>query len=265
MFYKLLKYDMQTGARKYFMMAIIMVVLSVVTISTVFIENAVINSIVLITAVFGTLACVGIVVFVSISHIYTQICGRESYLTHTLPVGTKLIVISKIVAITIWTTLCAVVLCLYWFMYYCIHASETTKEVIDIIIKAFKEPGDLGFNIGVFLLISLITSLILNIVLLPLSAGIANLPAIKNRNAGIILGVISWYGLGQVIGFIVVAFWIVILLIGGGSMSNDYLEDSANIKFVLESLQYTMLVGYLAASAVVYFFASYIIEKHRSI
>jgi len=258
-FGKLLKYDIRAGAKTYSLVYIVLAVLAAITALSCLVDITLVNGFVSTTAILGSVACAVVIIVASIKQVYAQICGRESYLTYTLPVGTASIVLSKAINIIMWVILAVAGLALYWVMYYKIGPADI-KETIDMLIASITEGGE----VGSLLLVAVTMSIISSVFLLILCAGIANLPQLKNRNAGVPIAVVAWYGISQVIGFVFVGVWFVYIILNGGEISNEYLNNPETSGF-LGALSNIMLIGYAVATALFFAISVKLIGKKRSV
>ena len=259
MFGKLLKYDIRAGAKAYSLMFIILAVLAAVTGLACLIDITIINGFVFTTAIIGSVACAVVVIVATIKQLYAQMCGKESYLTYTLPVGTAAVVLSKIINIIIWVVLAVAGVCLYWFLYHKICSADI-KMTLDSLITKLSNSG-----VGSLLFTVMGMSVITSAFLVMLSAGIANIPSLKNRNAGVPIAVAAWYLISQTLGLIFAGIWFIYIIANNGEISNEYLNNPENTARFLDVLKNIMVVGYSISSLVFFFLAVKVIGKRRSI
>lgn len=281
---KLIKYDLRFGAKKYaFMSAMVAALLAVSALAMLF-RNQTVFVMFLITAIIATIAFAVVYIVVSIQHLYSQLCSRESYLNYSLPVSPHSLILSKIITILFWGVVTTLIIILFWVTAVSgITLAETGRSIGEwwnALADGIK--AEAGFDFNVTMLLSLVMGclqFVMTVCLAVFCVSLSNLPYLKERNWGIATGVAGFLVLYNVIGLIPVFIYWLSEKIGGnadpfGINTTVLYEDMGGaltvtatpwINDMMSGLTWVSGVVYVLFAAVFYLLAVKIADKHRFI
>ena len=195
--------------------------------------------------------------FTTFSGFYTQMCGNESYLTFTIPVGTAKTVLSKLLSAFFWGIMTVVMLIAFW-----LPATRILFPDIWTGGSSFREAVlpflPLAGSAAVYLLIGL------NL-LIVLCCALVSTPFFTVRNAGVGMLAAVYIVLYELMGVLVLCIWACFVAGMGGGFSLAYLNDPANVQSLLDALNYAMLTGSALIAGVVTPVSIRIFDKRRSL
>ena len=138
-----------------------------------------------------------VVVWILLLHrFYTNMYTDEGYLTFTLPVKPKLLIISKLITAVVWSLISTVIVVLSVFV---IITFGTSESLVNFQwLEGFKELSAVGFNAShlVFGAIYLLTSVVFSFLIIYLSITIA---AVITRKHKILVAIGVYYGISTVV------------------------------------------------------------------
>ncbi|GHU95536.1 ABC transporter permease [Clostridia bacterium] len=201
---KLIKYDLRFGAKTYAFMAALTAALLLIMGAGRLIKSDLLFGLFLAFAIMASLAFFVLYIVISVRHLYSQMCGNESIMGYTLPVSPHTLVLSKLVSMLIWAVATAALLVLYWWL--AIDAmilrpqGMSLSEMFSGGLDLLSHSGltlDAGFWAAVTAL--LIIGVVQFIVTLSACTAIANIPVLKERGAGVAVGVCTFIFGGQIV------------------------------------------------------------------
>ncbi|GHV37091.1 hypothetical protein FACS18949_17170 [Clostridia bacterium] len=264
---KLIKYDLRFGAKTYAFMAALTAGLLLIMGAGRLIKSDVLFGLFFAFAIMASLAFIILYIVISVRHMYSQMCGSESIMGYTLPVSPHTLVLSKLVSLLVWAAATTALMVAYWFL------------VIDLMFlrpegrslaEMFRVAGEFleanGFPLEQGFWTALIALMIIGViqfaVTLSACTAIANIPALKERGAGVAVGVCTFIFGGQIV-------YTLLMLIYGAANSgaNTQWYEALDMNTVAEITNY--LTFYCAVGAVIsvvlYFVTVWLVDKKRSI
>lgn len=261
---KMIRYDLRFGAQKYAMIAVLTAGLLLMAGVGSLIRNEIITGLAIGLAALASVVFVVLYVVISVQHLYTQLCGRESYLSYSLPVSTHTLLLSKLICILFWGFVTAIFLVVFWLIGVEFAFLRPEGQSFAAIWQAAKDamPPDFAGS-GIFTLVGvlMVVGAFQQVAQYAFCVSLVNVPALKERNAGIAAGVVSYLIGGQIIGSIsLLIYWLI--------QRVQYPERAfMQINTAPEITQF--LIFFMVFSAIMtvvfYFVAARLVDKHRSI
>lgn len=242
MVFKLFKYDFKANSRK------IMPLLAVFLIISLLIGISEVTSAIRSSTMQAFLGIIYAIVLVSIFIIYfsniirhyrESMYGNEGYLMHTLPMNSKQLLLSKLLS-----AFCVELICLVAGVFSILLITHNFSGIFDFMPNMISYFGEV-----VQLILILIASNLMSLNLIFLCGSISSIPAIKYRNIGTLVGVVSFFVITYCIGLI--TRWISI------PFANLYLSVNTYINL---SIIYILIIG-----AIEFFATTYLIDHYKAL
>ena len=260
---KLIKYDIQYGARKYALMAALTLGLLIMAGTGRLLGSNVMVGLGIAFAVMASVAFAVVYVVISVSHLYTQLCGRESYLSHSLPVSAHALVLSKLICILIWGVVTVLMLAVFWLVGVELIFLRPGGQSLIAAFREFisviqPEEWDLVRRYAPLAVAVLITAILKSVTEFGLCVSLTNIPSLKERNLGILAGILSYLVGTQTLGMISLVIYGLLEKLRGGAFRVETADEA--MRFMI----------YLVISSAIFTAAFYtltirITEKHKSI
>ena len=260
MLLKLIKYDLQNGLKQYAIMFGIALAIIISTIISAVAESDFMIGMSVLTAVLATVALVCLFIFVSVSGFRRHLGKNESYLTYTLPVSESRIILSKLITVFIWWMLVAVSIVAVWAtVTQFIFLANSNENVIDTF-RSFLDMFEIEYTTIFFtFLFMFIFQITFVIALMLFCVALMNIPAIRNKNWGLpvalLTGFISYQGTGILA---VVIWWFIRGMYDG--LSTMEAGNSAVI-----SMLWVLAAMYFIVSVIFYFLSIFTVKRHRQV
>ncbi len=269
---KLIKYDLRFGFKQYMFMAALTLALILGGVIGIAVGNDTIAQLFIVFAVLATIAFFVMYAVISVMHLQKTLRSRESYLTHTLPVTGNQLMFSKCVTIVLWGIFTTALVTLYWFiavdrmtlasqgtsfaMMWQTLSDTVGAEAIKAIQKGMWEIAGLT-----------ILSFIEKVTLILLCVNIANMPVFKERNLGVVMGIVAFIVVSTAVSWITlgaIAVTTSSVAIPQGTMSVDML-DIGKVSAIISSISLITAIISVIFSIASYFTSVYLINKQKSI
>ena len=260
MLIKLIKYNLYTAKSRYFMLMSINLGMMLLSISLKVFGSDTINNFMISMSVFVSVVTVIISFIFILMEVFGKICGNESIFIFTLPAKTKQIYFSHLVSSLLWILFMIAFFILFWMIWVLLLFSPMLKTLVFAQISAVIQSF---YFAKMLLFLGIVAIYYLCIILL--CAAIVNLPTFKNKNLGMATGVISWIVISQLSGLILLLGLMVYFVINGGSLSNVFMNDPANLNYIVDSITIVFGVGMSVLSLIYYFLGTRVIANHRSL
>ncbi len=262
MFLSLYKYNMRIGYKSYLgLTAILLLSLGVSFISTLMNINFISDFMVGISILVSFAMIILYLVF-GITQFYSQVSGAESYLTYMIPTDHRIKLSSKLASFYTWGAFIVGLQVGYWAIYSLFD--DTVKGTISSLKEAvlFMESNS---NMSLDGIISLLLLSFLGASLLAaLAIAVTSLPALRNRGAGIPVGIVGFYICQQCSGLIALGIWVLELTVRGKMVDFNEINDAfalgtMNDLFIIIKLIFVVLgiVSFLLTSS--------IMKKHHTV
>ena len=259
---KLISYDITVGAKKYFMMTALLFALFIGAIMTSAAGIGIISGFFIMMAVLGSVAYSIVYVIISIMHFHSQLIGKQSYLSHTLPVSAAPLVISKFIAIFIWGFFTAATLFIFWSLFITV-IDPGNGENIRAFIGQINDAMYVYYGIDNFTRLMIwvfLSNYLFMAALMGVFISLINVPFFKNRNIGVAVAVIGIIAGSQLIGVFQLLLWLFVNIDGFAAVLNDDITGSA----LLNLFDITIITN-ITAALPLFALTVYIINKHRSV
>lgn len=265
---KMIKYDLLFGFKKYMFMTALTAALLITALIARAFDNDFINGLFTGFAVIASVAFFVLFVVISVQHLYTQLCSRESYLSYTLPVSPHTLLLSKLITISLWFVYMSALLLLFWglavFQMVLYESGMSFSSLIDIIRQQFEMAGGTNFTqIAVLFTAFILLSTISNLPMISWCVSLANVPALKERGLGVAAGIVSYIALNSSVGFIPIAIFALKEKISGHSFVSTELFSDGMV--LVSDFLWIYILFSIAATAGFYALTIITMKKQRSI
>ncbi len=216
---KLIKHDFKAVARTWWIIAVVVLCMSIIgaymlTLVSKSAENEtfslidVVGVLFIIACVFAIIGSIIATVSLAFNRYYKNLFTDEGYLTFTLPVSRRDILLSKTINTFIWIILQGVltVLCIGIFALFGMSAAESVFEfdisLFSDLLSTLLPEAELGLWIPVFIVESIllaIVTLIFYICLVQLSITVG---AVMVNRAKVVVGILVYYAINTVVSWI---------------------------------------------------------------
>ncbi|MEG0371013.1 MAG: ABC transporter permease [Clostridium sp.] len=249
---KLLKYEFKATARTFIPLYIGIILVSLfnglfLNPNDVELSNAKVIGIIILVALF--IALVVITIVVTVQRFSKNLLGDEGYLMFTLPVSTKMLILSKTLIATLWSVLSGVVAIVSFGLIGTLMIGKVTEDILNLgeiisLIQTNLSPDQISnmaftiFNISIFFILSYITFILT--IYLAISIGQLNIFC-KHKTA--------------------TAFVVFIIL---NIIQSEVLSLIGLDEFMTSTWHRTVIIGNLSSiviGVILFFATSYILEK----
>lgn len=263
---KMIRYDLRFGAKKYALIAALTAALLLLAAFGSLISNGVITGLGIFFAALASVAFLVLFIVISVQHLYTHLCGRESYLSFSLPVSVHTLLLSKLICILFWAVVTGVLLLAFWFIgvdfIFLRQSGQSLITMWRTVVDSMPTELTWLYNDMLPRLLPLtVVSILMSITELAFCVSLVNVPAFKERNLGIVMGIAFYFIGGQILGVIQILAYMLaerILFPGSPFMRIDNPGQCA--LFINVSLIFSIILIFAF-----YFAAARLTGKKRSI
>ncbi|MCL1819858.1 MAG: hypothetical protein FWG36_04290 [Oscillospiraceae bacterium] len=265
---KLMKYDIMFGARKYAFMAALTAALLIIAFAANSLNAELIAGFSIFFAIIATVVYSVMYLVISIQHLSTQLCSKESYLGYSLPVSAHSLVLSKLLCILIWGIVTTVLTIFFWTVgiggIAMADSGYSLGQMWQEITSAMQQSGigDSSLRSMLWMLLSIgISSSVMFVCLLGFCVSLTNVPFLKERGIGTVTGVVGFFVIPSVVYYIMGK--VGELFYGNGGAAIEAFDSVFDVTIRNVGIYYTLATALV--SAVIYFATVRIVEKHRFI
>ncbi len=257
---KLMKYDFIISYKKYIIMTLVLLASLATAIFAEIIDVNWLKQFSFFISILVIIVYLTLYIIVSIINGYSQMSGKESYLTYMFPVSPQKLVFSKILMALLWGFYILITCIIFWFIYGKINAdiAKLFSNIKDIITN------ELGTSVYL-LSFYLISFFILQIFIICFWICITSLPTLRNKNLGLPVAIIGGYVGNQLIGLLLFGLWIVYCLIFKNIFIFNLESNSEQFLELFKSFQIIGSILSILLCIVFYYFSVKIVEKNHTI
>lgn len=263
---KMIRYDLRFGSRKYALMAAMTAALLLMAAFGRLVNNNIIMGLGIFFAILASVAYLVLYVVISIQHLYSQLCGRESYLSYSLPVSVHTLLLSKLICILFWAIVTFLLLAVFWLVGVELiflrpeggSSVRSIREALDSLSSVERAEILSMFPVTAA---TIVVGIFQQVAQFAFCVSLVNVPALKERNLGVAAGILVYLFGSQAIGMVEFgALWGFERIRWGNNAFWNMDTPAATIPFLMYFLVCGVIltVGYYAAAA-------YLIGRKRSI
>lgn len=253
---QLIKHEFKASYRIFLMMYIGVLLISILTYGSFSLENYTMQTISTLAISFGSMAVMVIYILTIFNSYERTMYGDEAYLTHTLPVKTRYILLSKSLMAAFWGVLTVIVcgVCAVAMMFLLMLQMSSSGEITASIAYFFDIVGVGNCFVIAFMII---LSFIQFLIMIYFASAVSRLPGIRRFNTLVAMLVFFFasYIQGKLYSFIA-------NLIGNsGALNGTAVTDGEALGHILSAFAPFHIIFILVFMAIYFFGASYILEK----
>lgn len=259
---KLVKYDLQFGAKKYAFVAALSAALVLLAALVRLSELPAVLGIVLFLAILASMVFAVMYYVISVWHLHSQLCGRESYFSYSLPVSHHTLLVSKLICILFWGVVVSALLVIFWvvgveFIFLRPEGQSLISEVQAFFrSEIWRELSRYSVPIVVLMIVAMLQQ----VIYMGLCVSLVNVPALKERSLGAPAGIVAYLFGAQLIA----AGQFFLLWVYGRIRGLENLDIMTDPAGGMEMLIFMILFN-AAITVVCYAVTAWLIGKKRSI